>query len=55
MPLGKRTIEEREGHSVLGSNWKKGKEKEGEDAKVKRKRKPRRKFQLSDLPLGEVK
>ena len=54
MPLGKRTTEEREGHSAPGSSKKKGKGKESEDAKVKRKRKPRRNFQVSYLPLGEA-
>ncbi|MCO5582576.1 hypothetical protein L7F22_036474 [Adiantum nelumboides] len=50
MLLGKR---EREGYAAPSPNKKKGKEKEGEDAKAKRKRRPCRKFEVTDLPLGE--
>ena len=53
MPIGKRTPDEREGRGVAGPSKKKGKAHEGEDAKVKRKRRPRRKFHVSDFPLGD--
>ena len=52
MPLGKRTNEEREGKKATRPSKKKGKAKEGDDAKVKKKRGPRRKFHVADLPLG---
>ena len=52
MPLGKRTNEEREGRKAPGPRRKKGKAKEGDDAKVKKKRGPRRKFNVADFPLG---
>ncbi|MCO5592793.1 hypothetical protein L7F22_046796 [Adiantum nelumboides] len=45
MPLGKR---EREGYAAPGPSKKKGK-----DAKAKRKRRPCKKFEVTDLPLGE--
>ena len=53
MLIGKRSIEEKEGRSAVGPSKKKGKMHKGEDAKVKRKRKARRKFHVSDFPLGE--
>ena len=53
MPVGKRTTEEKEGRSAPGPRKKKGKSHEGEDVKAKRKRRPRRKFHVSDFPLGE--
>ncbi|MCO5604219.1 hypothetical protein L7F22_058382 [Adiantum nelumboides] len=53
MPIGKRTTEEKEGRSGAGPSKKKGKVHEGEDAKVKRKRRARRKFHVTDFPLGE--
>ncbi|RYA73815.1 hypothetical protein DD595_24815, partial [Enterobacter cloacae complex sp. 4DZ3-17B2] len=53
MPIGKRTTEEKEGRSVPGPSKKKGKSHEGEDVKAKRKRRARRKFHVSDFPLGD--
>ena len=53
MPIGKRTTDEKEGRSPAGPSKKKGKVYEGEDAKAKRKRRARRKFHVSDFPLGE--
>ncbi|MCO5552989.1 hypothetical protein L7F22_006509 [Adiantum nelumboides] len=53
MPIGKRTTEEKEGRSGAGPSKKKGKVYEGEDVKVKRKRRARRKFHVTDFPLGE--
>ena len=53
MPVGKRTTEEKEGRSPAGPNKKKGKSHEDEDVKAKRKRRARRKFHVSDFPLGE--
>lgn len=52
MPLGKQTIDEREGRSDLGPSKKKGKEKEGEDVNIKKKRALQRYFQVSDFPFG---
>ena len=40
LPLGKRLPEEREGRSAAGSSKKKEKMKEGDDAKVRKKRAP---------------
>ena len=53
MPIGKRTTEEKEGRRGAGPKKKRGKSHEGEDVKAKRKRRPRRKFHVSDFPLGE--
>lgn len=54
MPIGKRTPDEREpDRGAAGSSKKKGKVKEGDDAKTKKKRAPRRKFHVSDFPLGD--
>lgn len=53
MPVGKRTTDEREGRSGAGPSRKKEKHQEGEDVKAKRKRQARRKFQVSDFPLGD--
>ena len=53
MPIGKRSTEEKEGRSAAGLSKKKGKMHEGEDAKVKQKRRARRKFHVLDFPLGE--
>ena len=54
MPIGKRTPGEREpDRGAAGSSKKKGKVKEGDDAKTKKKRAPRRKFHVSDFPLGD--
>lgn len=54
MPIGKWTTEEREpNRGVAGSSKKKGKVKEGDDAKTKKKRAPRRKFHVSDFPIGD--
>ena len=53
MPIGKRSTEEKEGRSAAGPSKKKGKMHEGEDAKVKWKRRARWKFHVSDFPLGE--
>ena len=53
MPLGKRTMEEKDPtKGVAGPSKKKGKMKEGDDAKAKKTRQPRTKFQVSDFPLG---
>ena len=53
MRVGKRTTEEREANKgVAGPSKKKGKVQEGDDAKTKKKRGPRRKFHVSDFPLG---
>ena len=53
MPIGKQTHEEREANrGVAGPSKKKGKVHEGDDAKTKKKRGPRRKFHVSDFPLG---
>ena len=35
IPIGKRSIKEKEGRSVVGPSKKKGKDHEGEDVKVK--------------------
>ena len=40
MPIGKRTMDEREGRHGVGPRKKKGKAKEGDDVKVKKKRAP---------------
>ena len=53
MPVGKRSTEEKEGRNGAGPSKKKGKSHEGEDVKAKRKRRARRKFHVSDFPLGE--
>ena len=53
MPVGKRTKEEKEGRSPVGPSKKKGKSHEDEDVKAKRKRRARRKFHVTDFPLGE--
>ena len=52
MPVGKRTPDEREGRGASGSKKKKGKAKEGDDAKTSKKRAPRRWFEVTDFPLG---
>lgn len=48
-PIGKRTMEERDNKSALGPTKKKGKIKEGDDAKAKKKSRPRRHFQVSNF------
>ena len=53
IPVGKRTTEEKEGRSFAGLSKKKGKSHEDEDVKTKRKRRARRKFHVTDFPLGE--
>ena len=53
MPIGKRTIEEKEGRSGAGPSKKKGKSNEGEDVKAKQRRRARRKFHVSDFPIGD--
>lgn len=54
LPLGKRTTEEKDPtKGVAGPSKKKGKMKEGDDTTVKKKRRPRRQFQVSDFPLGD--
>ena len=53
MPVGKRSTEEKEGRNGAGPSKKKGKSHEGEYVKAKRKRRARRKFHVSDFPLGE--
>ena len=40
MPIGKRTMDEREGRHGVGPRKNKGKAKEGDDVKVKKKRAP---------------
>ncbi len=53
MPIGKRTTEEREPNKgIAGPSKKKGKMKEGDDATTKKKRRPRRKFHVTDFPMG---
>ena len=46
MPIGKRTMEEKEGRSVASPRKKKGKSNEGEDVKVKRKQRPHKRFHV---------
>lgn len=54
MLVGKRTTAEREpNRGVAGPSKKKGKMKEGDDITTKKKRAPRRKFHVSDFPLGD--
>ena len=53
MFVGNRTTDEKEGRSPTGPSRKKGKVHKDEDAKAKQKRRARRKFQVSDFPLGE--
>ena len=53
MPIGKRTTQDKEGGNGAGPSKKKGKSHEGEDVKAKRKRRARRKFHVSDFPLGD--
>ena len=55
MPVGKRSREEKEGRNGVGPSKKKGKSHEGEDVKVKRKRRACSKFHVSDFPLGKGK
>ena len=52
MPIGKRTTDERDNRGVPGPSKKRGKAKEGDDATTKKKRRPRRHFQVSDFPIG---
>lgn len=52
MPIGKRTTNERDNREVPGPSKKRGKAKEGDDATTKKKRRPRRHFQVSDFPMG---
>ncbi|RYA55369.1 hypothetical protein, partial [Enterobacter cloacae complex sp. CH23B] len=47
------TTEDKEGRSAPDPSKKKGKSHEGEDVKAKRKRRARRKFHVSDFPLGD--
>ena len=44
MPIGKRTTGKRDNKGVPGPSKKKGKAKEGDDATMKKKRRPRRHF-----------
>ena len=53
MPVGKRNIDEKEARSLGVPSKKKGKVHKDEDAKAKQKRRARRKFQVSDFPLGD--
>ncbi|MCO5586952.1 hypothetical protein L7F22_040897 [Adiantum nelumboides] len=53
MPIGKRNTQHKEGRSGPGLSKKKGKSHEDEDVKAKRKRRARRKFHVSDFPLGD--
>ena len=53
MTIGKRGTKEKEGRIATGPSKKKGKINKGEDAKVKQKRRARRKFHVSNFPLGE--
>ena len=53
MPIAKRSTKEKEERSAAGLSKKKDKMHKGEDAKVKQKRRARRKFHMSDFPLGE--
>ena len=53
MPIGKRTIEEKEERGVAGPCKKKRKAHEGEDVKARRKRRSCKKFHVSDFPLGD--
>ena len=52
MPVGKRTTDERDNRGIPGPSKKKGKMKEGDDATTKKKRRPKRHFQVSDFPMG---
>ena len=52
MPIGKRTTDKRDNIGVPGPSKKRGKAKEGDDATTKKKRRPRRHFQVSDFPMG---
>ena len=53
MPIGKRTMEEKEGRSDASPRKNKGKNHKGEVVKAKQKQRPRRIFCVSDFPLGE--
>ena len=53
MLIGKRSTKEKEGRSAAGPSKKKGKMHEGEDAKVKQKRRACWKFHVSNFPLGD--
>lgn len=52
MPIGKRTTDGRDNRGVPRSSKKKGKAKDGDDGTMKKKRRPRRHFQVSDFPMG---
>lgn len=52
MPIGKRTTDKRDNRGIPGPSKKKGKMKEGDNATTKKKRRPRRHFQVSDFPMG---
>ena len=51
--MGRGPQKRREGRGVAGPSKKKGKAHEGEDVKAKRKRRARRRFHVSDFPLGD--
>ena len=53
MPIRKRTTKEKDGRGVVGLSKKKGKAHEGEYVKAERKRRARRRFHVSDFPLGD--
>ncbi|MCO5560944.1 hypothetical protein L7F22_014564 [Adiantum nelumboides] len=53
MPIGKRTTQDKEGRNAPGRSKKKGKSHEHEDVKAKKKRRARRKFHVSNFPLGD--
>ena len=53
IPIGKRTIEEKEGRSPPSPNKKKGKSHKDEDAKAKRKRRARKRIHVLFFPLGD--
>ena len=55
MAVGKRKTNEKEGRSLVGPSKKKGKVHKDKDAKARQKRRARRKFQVSDFPLGDGK
>ena len=51
MPIGKNSIEEKEGRSAASPSKKKGKVHEGKDVKVKQKKRACKKFHVLDFPL----
>ncbi len=53
MPVRKRDTAEKERRDEARPSKKKGKSHEGKDVKAKRKRRARRKFHVSDFPLGD--